>query len=407
MTYLPPREILERYAHLTVQFGLRDGLGIRPGETVRVTGHEDAKPLYFEICKEIWRQGGNVIHNVLPEDDGGYNFTGAWYELASDAQLAHFNEPYTRGLYDGVDHLIFIVGERNLFATRHVDPARQALRSPALAQAWEIRGAKERAGQLHWTIVLWGTEALAAEAQLTLEAYWEQIIAACFLDDPDPVARWLETIAEIHRYRDWLTGLAIDRLHIEAAGTDLWLTLGERRKWVGGDGANIPGFEIFTSPDWRGTHGTIAFTEPLYSGGTLVRDVELEFAGGEVVRADASEGAEQLRALVGMPGGNRVGEFSLTDARLSRITRFMAETLYDENVGGPYGNTHLAIGQSYTETYDGDAAAVDDAEWERLGYNVDATVHVDIVATSDRTVTATLADGSTQVIYADGRFQLD
>ena len=36
----------------------------------------------------------------------------------------------------------------------------------------------------------------------------------------------------------------------------------------------------------------------------------------------------------------------MTDARLSRIDRFMASTLYDENVGGPFGNTHLAVGMS-------------------------------------------------------------
>jgi aminopeptidase len=407
MGYRPSQEILERYARLTVQYGLRDGAGIQPGETVRVSASEDAKPLYFEICREIWRRGGHVIHDFRPEDDGAHNFAAAFYELASDAQLAHAPERYLRGLYDEIDHMIFVVGDRNPFATEGVDPAQKAKRAPATAKVWELRGPKERAGLLHWTIVLWGTEALAAEAKMTLEEYWEQIINACFLDDPDPVARWLETITQIHRYRDWLSELEIDRLHVEAEGTDLWLTLGEHRRWIGGDGANIPGFEIFTSPDWRGTDGTIRFTEPLYSGGALLRGVELEFRDGEVVRADAEEGAAQIQAMVAMPGGNRVGEFSLTDARLSRITRFMAETLYDENVGGTFGNTHLAIGSSYTETYDGDEAALSDAEWERLGYNVGASLHVDIVATNDRTVTATLKDGSTQVIYANGQFTLD
>jgi aminopeptidase len=33
-------------------------------------------------------------------------------------------------------------------------------------------------------------------------------------------------------------------------------------------------------------------------------------------------------------GAAQVGEFSLTDRRFSRITHFMANTLYDENFGG-------------------------------------------------------------------------
>ena len=407
LTYTPPQEILERYAHLTVQFGLRDGAGIRPGETVRVYGQEDTKPLYYEICREVWRQGGNVIHHFMPENDGDYNFTAAYYDLASDAQLEHFDEHYTRGWVQECDHIIFIVGDRDPLAARDVDPAKRAKEAPATQKHWEIRAAKERAGNLHWTIVLWGTEALAAEAGLSIEAYWEQIISACFLDDPDPVARWLETLSAIHRYRDWLNSLEIDRLHVEAEGTDLWLTLGEQRRWFGGGGANIPSFEIFVSPDWRGTNGHITFSEPLYYDGKLLTGVELEFADGEVIRADAQAGADQIRAMVATPGGGRVGEFSMTDARLSRISKFMAETLYDENVGGPYGNSHLAIGLSLTETYDGDEEAANDAEWERLGFNVNASLHCDIVTTTDRTITATLKDGSTRVIYSGGQFQLN
>ena len=45
-------------------------------------------------------------------------------------------------------------------------------------------------------------------------------------------------------------------------------------------------------------------------------------------------------------------------------------------------------------------------EWERLGFN-ESSVHTDIVSTTDRTVTATLKDGSERVIYRDGQFQLD
>jgi aminopeptidase len=405
MTYVPSQEILERYARLAVQCGLRDGEGIHPGETVMVYGQEDTKPLYYEVCREIWRRGGHVIHNFRPENDGGYNFSAAYYELASDAQLEHFTDSYTRGLIDEIDHIVFIVGDRNPTATQGVDPAQTAKEGPAQLKYWEIRKAKEQAGKLHWTIVLWGTEALAQEAGISIEEYWDQIISACSLDDPDPVARWHETLASIRRARDWLNSLEIDRLHIEAQDTDLWLTLGEQRRWLGGTGMNIPSFEVFTTPDWRGTNGTISFSEPLYYYGKLLKGVKLEFSDGEVIHADADLGADQIQSMVALPGGNRVGEFSLTDTRISKITRFMAETLYDENTGGPYGNSHLALGLAITEAFDGDEAAVSDEEWERLGFNKDAALHADIITTTDRTVTATLKDGSTQVIYAGGQFQ--
>ena len=110
--------------------------------------------------------------------------------------------------------------------------------------------------------------------------------------------------------------------------------------------------------------------------------------------------------MVATDNADKVGEFSLTDRRFSRITRFMAETLFDENVGGPFGNTHIALGQVLPRLLcrrPGRPSMRD--EWERLGFN-ESTVHTDIVSTTDRVVTATLRDGGERVIYADGEFQL-
>ena len=42
-------------------------------------------------------------------------------------------------------------------------------------------------------------------------------------------------------------------------------------------------------------------------------------------------------------GANRLGEFSLTDRRFSKISAFMANTLFDENYGGEQGNCHVAV----------------------------------------------------------------
>src|SRR3972149_228576 len=91
------------------------------------------------------------------------------------------------------------------------------------------------------------------------------------------------------------------------------------------------------------------------------------------------------------------------DSRHARITKFMAETLYDENVGGTYGNTHLALGMAYKDACVGNLAKMKDSEFKKLGFN-DSSVHPDIISTPRRTVTAHLKNGSTKVIYKDGKF---
>ncbi len=403
MPYDPSSEHLERYARLLVNYALGGGEGIARGDVVLINAPDRAKPLYAELCRAVWRSGGHVLSGYRPSDDPGAPLSRAFYELADDDQLDFLSEPYWKGVIDASDHLLHVLCETDPHALSNIAPAkimrsRQARRP---VQEWQV--AKETAGELTWTLGLYGTEAMAAEAGMSVEAYWDQIIAGCFLDETDPVARWREVNAQIAAHCQRLNALPIERVHVEGPDVDLWVTIGERRQWLGGGGRNIPSFEVFTSPDWRGTEGRIRFSEPLYVYGSLIRGVELEFHEGRVVASRAQENQELLQEMLAAEGADRVGEFSLTDARLSRITRFMASTLFDENTGGRYGNTHLAVGRAFPQAYAGDPGDVSPEEWERLGFN-DSVVHTDIVSTTDRTVTAFLADGQERVIYRDGRF---
>jgi aminopeptidase len=405
MPYTPPQDVLERYASVLVDFALGGGSGIRRGDVVRVTAPESAKPLYAELAKAVWRDGGHVIGAYLPDDDDRINVSRDFFELASDEQLDHFNARYMRGLVDEMDHQVTVLADADPHALDAVDPAKIMRQGAAMRPLLDWRGEKENAGRFSWTLGLYGTPAMAAEAGMSLEQYWEQIVHACFLDVEDPIARWREVGERIDRTREWLDSLAIERVHVEGEDVDLRVVLGERRRWLGGRGRNIPSFELFTSPDWRGTEGWIYCNQPLYRYGNLVKGIRLEFAGGRVSGASAQENETVLTEMIATEGADRIGEFSLTDRRLSRITRFMAHTLYDENVGGRYGNTHVALGRSYQDAYAGDPSTVPPGRWGELGFN-DSTVHTDVVSTADRVVTATLPGGEERVIYRDGEFQL-
>jgi aminopeptidase len=406
MTYTPPKEILERYASVLVDFALGGGEGVKPGEVVRVAASESAKPLYVELQKAVWRAGGHVIGAYVPDDDERFNLSRDFYEAAGPEQLAFFPDRYMRGLIDEMDHQVSVIAESDPHALDGVEPSRIMRRGEAMRPMMDWRGEKENAGRFSWTLGLYGTPAMAGEAGMGEEEYWEQIIHACFLDSEDPLARWREVGTRLEETRTRLDELDIERLHVEGEDVDLWITVGEHRRWLGGRGRNIPSFELFTSPDWRGTEGWIYCNQPLYRYGNLVKGIRLEFAEGRVVKASAQENERVLTEMIATEGADRVGEFSLTDRRFSRITRFMAHTLYDENVGGAFGNTHIAVGRSYQDAYDGDPSEVGEERWAELGFN-DSSVHTDIVSTTDRVVTATLRGGEQRVIYAGGEFQLD
>ncbi|MHB1809675.1 MAG: aminopeptidase [Solirubrobacteraceae bacterium] len=402
----PPRETLDAYARVLIDFALGGGSGIKRGDVVRIVAPEAAKPLYAALHRAVVRSGGHPLGHYVPSEDEQLNIPRAFYELAGDEQIDFFPERYWRGLIDQMDHQVSILCDTDMHALEGIEPSKMMRAGMAMKPALDWRTEKENAGKFSWTLALYGTPAMAAEAGLSQDEYWEQIVGACFLDEEDPIARWREVAGQINDYVQRLSALPIASLHVLGRDVDLKIKLGEQRKWVGGSGRNIPSFEIFTSPDWRGTEGWIRFDQPLYRYGNLIEGVRLEFQDGRVVKSSAETNENVLREMIATEGADKVGEFSLTDKRFSRITRFMAETLYDENVGGPFGNTHIAVGKSYHDCYAGDPAGVGREEWARLGFN-ESSVHTDIVSTADRTVMATLTDGSECVIYENGEFQLD
>jgi aminopeptidase len=252
-------------------------------------------------------------------------------------------------------------------------------------------------------LALWGVQAKADEVGLSLKDYWQQIIKACFLDEIDPVAKWREVFAMQESIKKKLNDMRIEYVLVKGEDVDLRVKIGADRIWQGGSDRNIPSFELFTSPDWRGVEGWIKFNEPLYRYGNIIRDIYLRVEHGLIVEAKASQGDKFLQEMLQTKNANKFGEFSMTDKRMSRITHQMAETLFDENIGGRYGNSHLAIGMAYKDCFRGDPSKVKPAEWEAMGFN-DSAEHTDMMTTTDRQITAVLGDGQEVLIYEDGQF---
>lgn len=398
--------LLKKYAQVMVHYALNNGQGIRKGETVFLVGQECARELFLAIGREVYAAGGNLITHYQPDNTREQSLARYLLQQGSDDQLDFFAAPYWQGIVEATDHILSIVSEPDIHYLEGLPSAKISRMLSARAPYMQMREKKEQEGKLSWSLCLYGTPSMAKEAGLSLEDYWEQIIEACYLREDDPVTKWKAVQKQIEEIKDRLDGLRIEMLHIQGEDVDLHIRIGDHRKWLSGGGKNIPSFEIFTSPDWRGTSGSIRFNQPLYYSGKRITGVSLQFANGIVVTSSAEENEEALKEMIAQNNANKVGEYSLTDRRHSRITKFMATTLFDENMGGEFGNTHIALGNAYKDTYPGDMATVSDEQWAEMGYNSCPKVHTDIISTSNRTVTATLANGKQQVIYENGQFVL-
>lgn len=327
-----------------------------------------------------------------------------FYKKSDKKQLV-FIAPGEKELYENINGRIFLRAPESLTHLKDIDPTRIGKVLVSRKFLRDILDERENQGVYSWTLCTYPTEELARQARTTLEDYTEQIIKACYLDKDNPVAAWDEIHRDVRAIKRWLNSLKVKYLQIESRNIDLRITPGEKRQWKGVSGHNIPSFEVFFSPDWRGTDGVYYANLPSFRSGNYVEDVHLTFEKGAVTKVEAKTGREFIEKQLAMDmGANKVGEFSLTDKRFSRIDRFMADTLFDENFGGDYGNCHLAVGASYADTYAGDPREMTRPLKKRMGFN-DSALHWDLVNTEDKTVTAHLVTGKRLIIYEKGMFR--
>ena len=328
-----------------------------------------------------------------------------FYQKADPKQLT-FLAPGDKELYKNINGRIFLHAPQSLTHLKDIDPAKIGRAIVSRKTLKDILEKREEQRKYSWTLCLLPTEELARQAKMSLKQYTAQVIKGCYLDCDNPAAEWQHIHKEVSAIKKRLSALPVKHFHLESANMDLRIKPGDQRKWSGVSGHNIPSFEVFVSPDWRGTEGVYYANLPSFRSGNYVEDVRITFAKGKAIKVEAKQGEDFVKKQLAMDTGARqLGEFSLTDKRFSRIDRFMAETLFDENFGGKEGNCHVALGSSYSDTFNGNPAKLTPPLKKKLGFN-DSALHWDLVNTEPKTVTAHMTNGRKVVIYERGIFKI-
>ncbi len=394
---------LKKYADVLI-FALkaaRRGGQFKQGDNILISYDMPALALAEEVYAKLIAQG----YNVFPRPYLTENMNKVFFTSANDKQLKFVPE-WEKVFTQNLNGLIALRAPQDLTALKEADPKKIALATIAKKGMRIIMDGREEKGLFSWTLANFPTQGLASQADLSLKQYEEQIVKACFLKEKDPAKKWREVMAEIEEVSKRLSALSIDLIRTQSANMDLEISLGDKRKFISGGGCNIPSFEIFTSPDWRGTKGIYFSDLKSFRNGNYVENISLEFKAGRVITAKAEQGEDFLKKMLSLDSGaSQVGEYSLTDTRFSKIDRFMADTLYDENFGGKNGNSHIALGSSYSDTFIGNPAKLDTKLRKQLGYNQSA-LHWDLVNTQDKLVTVKLKNGKRLTIYEKGRFTI-
>lgn len=396
---LTPRQ-LEKYADVLL-WGLRKARQgkYKPYDLIMVRYEAAAQPLMDILYKKLIQQKFNVAFRMLPTPSMEKDFY-----VYSDIKQRGMVPKADYTLYEQLTGNIYLSAPTSLTHLKDVDPKRIGEVAISRKPLRAIVEKKEEQGTYGWTLCTLPTEELAKKAKLSLKDYTEQIVRACFLNEADPVKTWEKLFKDSLAIKRWLNALPIKTIEVETKSMHFKINYGDQRKFIGISGHNIPSFELFTSPDWRGAEGVYFANLPSYRSGNYVEAVRLEFKHGRVVKATAKSGEDFVRKMLAMDrGAAQIGEFSLTDKRFSKINKFMADILFDENFGGDHGNCHIAIGSAYSDTFSGDQKKLTPARKKALGFN-DSALHWDLINTEQKVVTATLKNGQRKVIYEKGCF---
>jgi aminopeptidase len=340
---------------------------------VKIQGELVSLPLLKAVFEEAVAVGAHPYTVIkLPHNEE------TLLKMGKDHQLK-FISPVNRTEVNKIDALIHVWGSENNRYLASVDPKRQAMQRLAFKPLMMKFFKRIGDGSTSWVGTQFPTAADAQDADMSQAQYEEFVYSAGHINDRDPVKHWKKIEREQKRLVRILN--RFDRLHFEAADTDLKLRV-KGRKWVSCHGTeNFPDGEIFTSPIENTAEGHIRFTYPASYSGRDVENVRLEFKKGAVVKETADKNLDYLQAMMGADKGARlVGEIAIgTNYNIKRFTR---NTLFDEKIGG---TCHLALGASILEA----------------GGKNQSAIHWDMVCDL-RKGGQIKADG--KVIYRNGKF---
>ncbi|HEV2755901.1 MAG TPA: aminopeptidase [Actinomycetota bacterium] len=403
------QRLVDTYADLAV----RAGCNLQPGQRLLIQTFVEHVDFARAVARRAYEAGARHVE-VHYEDQ---HVQKAMLEHADDEVLT-WTPPHvlvqTRDLAADKAAFIAIVGtpEPDIFSD--IDPERAGK-----ARMLELRD--ETTKQINERSVAWAIIACPnpgwAEAvfgEPDVDRLWDAVARATRLYDDDPVRSWWEHMERLRGRADALNELRLDALHYSGPGTDLtvgllpagrWMSAGFETAWGQRHIPNLPTEEVFTTPDFRRTEGTVRSTRPLVleNEGVTVTDLEVTFEGGKAVDVRASTGGDVLRTQMQTDEqASYLGEVALVDkaSAVGATGVTFKSTLFDENA-----TSHIAYGAGFTFTVEGADGLTPEQQLE-AGIN-HSKVHTDfMVGGPEVAIDGITADGKTIPIIRDDTWQL-
>ncbi len=314
-------ERVKKLAEIICNWSIR----IKKGDIISISSKPEAKALILEIIKIILKKGAMPKLNIGLD---GFDYT--FYKYASKEQL-HFYPKIAEFEAKATSGNINIVVDNNTRELSSIDPQNIAIRRKTTYPISKIIVDRN-----NWVLTEFPTNALAQDAEMSLEEFEDFYYGACIID----YKKMDDQQTQIKRLFDKASNVKI-------IGKDTHLTLSIKgRQGIKCSGKrNIPDGEVFCAPVETSLNGKISYSFPAIYSGREVDGIKLEFKDGKVINATAKKNESLLKRLIDTDKGSRyVGEFAI--GLNYNIQKNVKQILFDEKIGG---SIHLALGMAYKE----------------------------------------------------------
>jgi len=323
----------KRLAQLIVKYSVF----VKHGENVIIFGSTEAEEFIKALYEEVLKADGHPILRLnLP------GLTHTFYKHAQKHHLEKFPEHFDYTVKNSQKY-IGIDTETNTRELTNADPSKIATRSKIVHSISEyIVNSKPK---MHRVTVGFPCQALAQEAEMSLSEYENFVFGAC-LQDWNKLGKLMDIILRSFK-KD-------SDVHLIGEGVDLKMKVRGEKAVADKGEENMPGGEVFMAPIRNSLNGWIKFDYPSVRDGKEVKDIELIFKDGKVIKVTASKNEDYLKKMIKVDkNAEYVGELGI--GCNPKIKKYTNNLLFDEKIGG---TIHLALGAAYKENGGGNDSAL-------------------------------------------------
>ncbi|HLE10865.1 MAG: hypothetical protein A2504_11970 [Bdellovibrionales bacterium RIFOXYD12_FULL_39_22] len=401
-------KILNKYADLILDFGI----AMRPGQKIIIQSEPIHKDFIELLAQKAYERGAQIVHvelnmpllNVHRSNYQKDEFL-PYIPSFKKAQIDEWIE-------DGWS-LIALDGMQDPDVNKKMNQDRNAIVAKANVELRKPLSRALMSGKCYWTIAalptpLWAEKVTKAHGTKAQTLLWKDLISILRLNKKNPIAEWKKHSETLKVRCSKLNQFKFSKLHFVGEGTDLTVGLTGRSKWLGGGHGeyfpNLPSEEIFTSPDFRQTEGSVKITRPVNVLGDQVIGAWFKFGQGQVIDYGAEYGKHLLDNYFKIdPQAKYLGEVALVDrsSPIFKSGRVFHNILFDENAA-----CHIALGRGFPIAFE-NADNCSEVELTELGCN-QSLLHTDFMVGHEKiSVDGVTADGKQIPIIVRGKFTKD